>query len=207
VQAEYALQLKLIFMDTQMKSRFAKGSDKYQEVLTGDVDRKIANEVKNIPGWGIDADPENDPTYPMKSRNGADYQRIHYEKPIQQPMTVNVFQSIERPAMTRVFGTSTPPRGLSGAIRKFAYRYSESDTRHWMTLIVADRVNVVEGIVDDLTHGIVPNLFAERGWTAEWKYNRNSVIRKAAIGAAVGAAVITVLLLRNNKKQGTPATI
>jgi hypothetical protein len=193
-------------MDTQMKSRFAKGSDTYQEVLTGDVDRKIAETVKNIPGWGIDADAENDPTYPMKHRNGADYERIHYTPPIQQPQNVKVFQSIERPRMTSVFGASTPPSGLSGIIRKFAYKFSESDTRHWMSLIVADRVNVVEGIVDDLRHGIVPNLIAEKGWTAEWKYNRKGVIQKAAIGAAIGAAVITVLVLRNrtSKQQRLP---
>lgn len=189
-----------------MKSRFAKGSDTYQEVLTGDVDRKIAETVKNIPGWGIDADAENDPTYPMKHRNGADYERIHYTPPIQQPQNVKVFQSIERPRMTSVFGASTPPSGLSGIIRKFAYKFSESDTRHWMSLIVADRVNVVEGIVDDLRHGIVPNLIAEKGWTAEWKYNRKGVIQKAAIGAAIGAAVITVLVLRNrtSKQQRLP---
>jgi hypothetical protein len=34
-------------------------------------DRKIANRnlknrTKDIPGWGMDADPDNDPTYPMK---------------------------------------------------------------------------------------------------------------------------------------------
>ncbi len=154
-------------MDTKAKNRFAKGSDTYQEVLTGDVDRKIADTVKNIPGWGIDADRENDPTYPMKHRNGADYERIHYEAPPQQPLTMKVFQSIERPRMTSVFGTSVPPRGLSGALRGFAYRYSETDTRHWMTLLLADRVNVVEGVIDDFSKGIVPNIFAERGWTAE----------------------------------------
>jgi hypothetical protein len=67
-------------------------------------------------------------------------------------------------------------------------------------------VNVVEGIVDDLRHGIVPNLIAEKGWTAEWKYNRKGVIQKAAIGAAIGAAVITVLVLRNrtSKQQRLP---
>ena len=193
-------------MDTQTKSKYAKGSNTYQDVLTGDVDRKIANEVKNIPGWGIDADPENNPTYPMKRWNGADHERIHYTKPPQQPQTVKVFHSIERPGMTSVFGTSTPPSGVSGAIRQFAYKYSEADARHWLTLILADRVNVVEGIIDDLKHGTVPNFFAERGWNAEWKYNRQGAIKKVAIGAAVGVAVIGLILLRNNsKKQATPA--
>src|SRR5688500_12506985 len=122
-------------MDAKIKSKYSKGSERYQDVLTGDVDRKIANAPKNIPGWGIDADPENDPTYPMKNRNDADYERIHYEKPIQQPINVKVFQSIERPEMTRVFGTSTPAQGLSGKIREFAYKFSEADARHWLTLL------------------------------------------------------------------------
>jgi hypothetical protein len=34
---------------------------------------KAASSKEHIPGWGHDADTENDPTYPMKHRNGADY--------------------------------------------------------------------------------------------------------------------------------------
>jgi hypothetical protein len=194
-------------MDARIKSKYSKGSERYQDVLKGDVDRKIANAPKNIPGWGIDADPENDPTYPMKNRNDADYERIHYEKPIQQPVNVKVFQSIERPEMTRVFGTSTPAQGLSGKIREFAYKFSEADARHWLTLLMADRVNVVEGIIDDFRHGIVPNIIAERGWAAEFKYNREAAIKKVAVGVAISAAVITLLVLRNrsNNKSTSPS--
>src|SRR5687767_2015817 len=124
------------------------------------IDRAIADQPKDhIPGWGIDADPENDPTYPMKHWNGADYQRINYEKPPQQPIDIEVLHSNERPGVTRVFGTSTPPSGLSGMIRRWAFKYSEATTAHWMGLIFADRVNVVEGYIEDLTHGIVPNIF------------------------------------------------
>lgn len=186
-----------------MKSKNEKGSETYADVLTGDVDRKIANAPKDIPGWGIDADRENDPTYPMKNRTEADYERIHYEKPIQQPVNIEVFRSIERPAITRVFGASTPPRGLSGKIRKFAYKFSEADARHWLTLVMADRIDVVEGIIDDLRQGIIPNIIAERGWAAEFKYNRKAAVQKVAIGAAVGAALITVLLLRNRTSKST----
>jgi hypothetical protein len=42
-----------------------------------------------------------------------------------------------------------PPSGLSGWIRRRAFRRSESDLRHWMLLLMADRVNVVEGLLDD----------------------------------------------------------
>ena len=149
-----------------------------EKVVDPELDRKIANTSKNIPGWGMDADPENDPTYPMKHRNGADYERIHYEKTSQQPVNMEIFHSIERPGITRVFGTSTPPSGLSGIIRRKAYKYSEATAAHWMTLILADRVNIVEGIINDLKNGIVPNLFAELGWKAEWKYNRKKSDRE-----------------------------
>lgn len=38
-----------------------------------EVDRRLANSYKDIPGWGFDANPDNDPTYPMKNWNGADH--------------------------------------------------------------------------------------------------------------------------------------
>ena len=46
-------------------------------MIDPEMDRKVANTPKDIPGWGMDADPENDPTYPMKRWNGADHERIH----------------------------------------------------------------------------------------------------------------------------------
>lgn len=164
------------------------------------MDRGIADSSKDhIPGWGHDADPENDPTYPMKHRNGADYERLNYEKPEQQPVTVEVLHSIERPNVTRVFGTSTPPSGLSGKIRRFAFTKSESTYAHWFPLVVADRVNVIEGIIDDIKHGHFPNLIAERGWKAEWKFNRKGVIEKAVVTVAV--VTVAVWLLGGKKKK------
>ena len=81
-----------------------------------------------------------------------------------------------------------PNTGVSGLLRAGAFRFSENDVRHWLMLLFADRVNVVEGILDDLAHGHVPNLFKEMGGPAEWRHNRAGFYRKAAIaGAAVGA--------------------
>lgn len=169
------------------------------KTIESDIDRSIANSPKDIPGWGMDANPENDPTYPMKQATGADHERLNYEKPTQQPIDIEILHSIERPGITRIFGTSTPPRGLSGMIRRYAYKYSESTYAHWVPLVVADRVSVVEGYIDDLRHGIIPNPFAERGWQAEWKYNRKGVVKNLAIGVAVTAAVVVLL---SRKKKG-----
>ena len=164
-------------------------------------DRAIADSYKHIKGWGIDADPENDPTYPMKEWNGADHQRFNYDKPIQQPIDVEVLHSIERPGVSRVFGTSTPPKGLSGIIRRFAYKYSESTYAHWVPLVLADRIGIFEGYIDDFKHGIVPNPFAERGWQAEWKYNRKGLLKNVAIGAAVTAAVVVLVMQKDKAKK------
>jgi hypothetical protein len=171
------------------------------KTIEADIDRDIANSYKHINGWGIDADPENDPTYPMKNWNGADHQRFNYEKPSQQPIEVEVLHSIERPGVSRVFGTSTPPQGLSGMIRRWAFKYSESTYAHWVPLVLADRIGVVEGYLDDFKKGIIPNPFAERGWQAEWKYNRKNLLKNVAIGAAFAAAFIVVYNKKNKVKS------
>ena len=171
-----------------------------EKLIDPEMDRRVANTPKdNIPGWGMDADPDNDPTYPMKNWNGADHERIHYEKAPQQPVNIEVLCSIERPNITRVFGTSTPPAGLSGAIRRWAFKYSEGKATHWMGLILADRVNVIEGVINDLKQGIVPNLIEEHGWKAEWQHNRKKFIARIAT-KAIAVTAIAFLLSRKNKK-------
>jgi hypothetical protein len=138
----------------------------------------------------VDADPRNDPTYPMKNRNNGEHAGYSWERPQQQPITIEVLHSNERPNVTSVFGTSTPPSGLSGVIRRIAFRYSESSYGHWLPLMLADRVSVVEGVLGDLKHGHVPNVFAERGWNAEWKHNRTSLVRRILVRAVLVSAAV-----------------
>jgi hypothetical protein len=86
-------------------------------------------------------------------------------------------------------------------MRDMAFRYSENDIRHWLILLGADRVNMVEGLLDDLAHGHVPNLWKEMGLASEWRYNRKAFITKAAVaGAVIGAAV--VLMKRRRSRPG-----
>ena len=163
------------------------------------VSRKTPNEHAHINGWGIDADKENEPTYPMKKYTGDDHRRLNYERPTQQEMDVEILQSNERPTITAVFGTSTPQSGLSGMLRRFAYRFSEGNWGHWLTLILADRINMVEGIVDDVKKGHVPNFMAERGWTAELKYNRAGLVKKALVVAAATGFLLAVMNYRSRR--------
>jgi len=151
------------------------------------------NDPSQIPGWGVDADPKNDPTYPMKKRNNGEHEGYTWERPPQQPVDIEVFHSNERPNVSATFGTSTPPAGLSGLIRRAAFKYSESSYGHWLPLMLADRVGVVEGIVDDLAHGHVPNIFAELGWRAEWRYNRKGLIRRIIAGTVLISLVAAAI--------------
>src|SRR5918997_3116352 len=151
---------------------------------------RTAKDPSQIKGWGVDADPKNDPTYPMKHRNDGEHAGYSWERPPQQPITTEILHSIERPDVTSVFGTSTPPSGLSGLIRRIAFRYSESSYGHWLPLMLADRVGVVEGILDDLKDGHVPNVFAELGWKAEWKHNRRSHLRRILVRVILISAAI-----------------
>jgi hypothetical protein len=147
-------------------------------------------DVSQIKGWGIDADPKNDPTYPMKKRDEEIGRGYSWQRPPQQPLSIEVLQSIERPNITAIFGTSVPPSGLSGKMRRKAFEYSENSNAHWMPLIMADRVNMIEGIVEDLKNGTIPNLFKELGWTAEWKYNRKNFLIKSSVIAGTAAFLL-----------------
>ncbi|RSK24097.1 hypothetical protein [Hymenobacter metallilatus] len=155
-----------------------------------------------IKGWGIDADPKNDPTYPMRDRMnvGQDPDSKHRPDSL-QPVDTEVLRSIERPNVSAVFGTPAPPTGLSGLIRRAAFKYSENRYRHWLPLIVADRVNVVEGIVSDLAHGKVPNIWAEKGYNVEWKHNRSAFITKMSLIAAATAGVVLWLSSSSDSKK------
>lgn len=185
-QANTNTQLKLKLMET-IKSELPKAS------------KKTPNEHSHIKGWGIDADKENEPTYPIKKYTGDDHRRLNYTRPFQQTTNVEILHSNERPGVTAVYGTSTPPSGLSGMLRRFAFRFSEGNWGHWLSLILADRVNMVEGIVDDVKKGHVPNFMAERGWKAEFKYNRAGVVKNALIVAAVTGGILAIINYKNRR--------
>jgi len=141
-------------------------------------------DYKSIPGWGMDIDQENEPTYPMKNYTGDDHKRSNYERSVQQPVNIELLKSNERPTYSVVFGETLPPKGLSGIIRRYAFKHSEDRYRHWIPLILADRVNAWEGIIEDLGKGIVPNILAERGIKSELKYNAKALATKVIITAA-----------------------
>ncbi|WP_146360014.1 hypothetical protein [Arthrobacter yangruifuii] len=97
-----------------------------------------------IPGWGADLDPRDRPAVPRlqfdPTLSGA-----HWEFPERQEEKYPRERSIEHKFLTPVFGTSCPPKGLSGVMRRYAYRrFSEARAAHWLILLAADRVDAAE---------------------------------------------------------------
>lgn len=169
----------------------------YERQIDYDLNRHSPprEELQHIPGWGSDLDHKNRPAIPME-RTPPRFIHVPQGQPVQQAQTVEVFCSPERPGITPIFGTAEPPKWVSGAIRRLAYKLPENDLRHWLMLLAADRVNMVEGIVEDLAHGHVPNVLGEMGIRAELRHNPAGLVRKALITTAVVGGIVVLLKRR-----------
>jgi hypothetical protein len=120
-----------------------------------------------IPGWGADLDPSNRPAVP-RERFAPEVTGAHWEFPERQPEKWPRERSIEHQMLPPVFGTACPPKGLSGAIRKHAYRrYSEARAAHWLLLIAADRVDAWESHLRSFATLHPDNPVTETGVLAE----------------------------------------
>ena len=76
-----------------------------------------------IAGWGIDRRIEDRPGHPLE-----------------QPRPPQRSTATDLPA----YADTIPLKGLSGLLRRLAYRWPDWKPRKWMTLMLADRVDVLE---------------------------------------------------------------
>jgi len=128
-----------------------------------------------IPGWGADLDPADRPSVPRSKFDPA-ATGAHWELPERQPEKSPRERSIEHLCLTPVFGTSTPLHGLSGVVRRYAYRtYSEGRAAHWLLLLGADRVDAIESHLasfltlrpdNPITQTGIGSEFTHHGWKA-----------------------------------------
>jgi hypothetical protein len=184
--------------DTDLAVRPSDLAKSAVRTSSGEVD------VSGILGWGADADPKNDPTYSYRDRS-ADDRSGEWTRPRQQEPDVEILQSIEHKQLPAVFGTSSPPKWISGMMRRAAFRWSESHWAHWLLLMGADRVNMVEGLVEDLAHARIPNIPKEMGSKAEWEHNKSGLAKKVGVAAALGAGlyVLTRRRRRGRTREGS----
>jgi hypothetical protein len=133
--------------------------------------RETADQLRaRIPGWGADLDPKDRPSTP-KLQYQDDLTGAHWEFPERQPEKWPRERSVEHAFLTPVFGTAQPPKGLSGAIRKFSYaRYSEGRAAHWLLLVLADRVDAVEEHLRSFATLHPDNPITETGVRAEFTH-------------------------------------
>jgi hypothetical protein len=125
---------------------------------------------EKIPGWGVDLDPRDRPAVPQE-RFDPGITGARWDFPERQVEKWPRERSIEHRFLTPVFGTSTPPSGVSGVIRKFAYRYSEGRAAHWMLLLGADRVNAVESHLASFVSGRPDNPITQTGIRSEFTHH------------------------------------
>jgi len=120
-----------------------------------------------IPGWGVDLDPAVRPAVPQEVFDPGRY-GAHWEFPERQPELAPRERSIEHAFLTPVFGTVCPPKGLSGVVRRYAYRrFGEGRAAHWLLLIAADRIDTLESTVASYASGQPDDPVAETGVRAE----------------------------------------
>lgn len=169
--------------------------DKQDEGVSNPPEPATQDAHAHIKGWGSDLPRSRRPAVPME--HSPPRLDVQPAPPAQQAVTVEVLHSNERPGITPLFGSTLPPRGLSGAIRRRAFRHSENDLRHWLMLLAADRVDMVEGLADDLLHGHVPRVYAEMGGRAEMRHNPAGTVRKA-----VGLLAVAGLVYWMAKRRG-----
>jgi hypothetical protein len=121
-----------------------------------------------IPGWGVDLDPNDRPSVP-RERFDPNGTGAHWDFPERQPEKWPRERSIEHKFLPPVFGTSSPPKGLSGGMRKYAYRrFSEGRAAHWMILMAADRVDAWENHLKSFATLRPDNPITETGVLSEF---------------------------------------
>jgi hypothetical protein len=134
---------------------------------------------RRIPGWGVDLDYDERSAVPQEDFDpGAT--GAHWDFPERQPELWPRERSPEHAMLTPVFGTVSPPRGISGAIRKYAYTLGEGKSSHWLLLMAADRVDVVESMVESALQGKPDNPLTESGVKAE--FTRHGVASRMGQG-------------------------
>lgn len=122
-----------------------------------------------IPGWGADLDPKDRPSNPKLRRDLPT--EAHWDFPERQPEKWPRERSIEHRFLTPVFGTAQPPSGLSGKLRRYAYKFSEGRAAHWLILLYADRVDAAEHHVRSFFTTRPDNPVTETGIKSEFTHH------------------------------------
>jgi hypothetical protein len=107
------------------------------------------------PVMGHDIAPYERPGVPMEHDPRPLTAAVRWNEPDRMSPVPWVTKRMELDRLTPVYSTALPPRGVSGVLRRIAYNIPESHPRHWATLLLADRVDVLEHRVAKLVKMMV----------------------------------------------------
>lgn len=138
-----------------------------------------------------DAAPEDRPGVPREADPEA-AERTNSGEPPAQPGREERSTRAALERATPVFGTAQPYRGTSGRMRRLAYSIPEHRVRHWLLLLAADRVDVLE----DRIGGVMGRMLGAIGLKRAGRRVREDPL-PVVLGAAAG-----MLLARGLLKDG-----
>lgn len=95
--------------------------------------------------WAVDVRAENRPGIPRETEPHP-VAGAHWTEPQNQPVTTPVLirSGLDRP--TPVFSTALPPNGATAQVRAIAYRIPDRFVRHWVLLLLADRMDALKNL-------------------------------------------------------------
>ena len=120
-------------------------------------------EHPHLKEWGADAEMQNRPGVPMEKEIEVLPSGL---MEFQEPRVPVIHKHAGREDLTPVFGTAQPPHGLSGQIRRAAYKIPDNRMSHWMLLMLGDRVDIAESAVMDVMARPSVGLFMTLGAAA-----------------------------------------
>jgi hypothetical protein len=112
-------------------------------------------EQPTVPNWGIDRTPDHRPGEPREAQPRP-LEGAHWSTPALQASAVPVLKRADLAELTPVFSTAVPPHGISGELRRLAYQYPDQDNKHWILLLLADRVDVIESDLGGFVRRALP---------------------------------------------------
>lgn len=105
--------------------------------------------VRRPAWWGIDGDRARRPGVP-RERAPRPFPNTRFP-PQRQPGESSVpMHGRPNKQMPPVFGTAVPLKGLSGMVRRAAYRRPDHAPSHWLLMMLGDRVDNLEHRVKKL---------------------------------------------------------
>jgi hypothetical protein len=94
--------------------------------------------------WGVDLDLDRRPGVGKRNFDPKPWPNTRYPPERQPGEPAAPMHGRPNKSMPPVFGTTVPLQGLSGRVRRLAYRYPDHYPRHWILKLLGDRVDVWE---------------------------------------------------------------